>query len=275
MLEFAVINFIDTYIKRYKLWEEDQIKIKELKEITEELVKEEEKQKQAKRNEVVNESEDTQDFNNVANIEFCDEYDKKFVVTLTPNDINNVKQINEKIKQKQDAINDDLNQKLVVKLTPNHISHIATIAHIDELKLDIDFADTNDDTETIGVSETSDNVEDFTTEESVTKDMTESISTTADLTVKPLERLMMILMKIKMMVMMGLSSLKPRPVPEMLIYEDTKYVVDRIDEYARVLCPGVFITMNFFYWIYYLYMVEDVDFTVHLTEPLKVIMPDW
>ena len=36
-------------------------------------------------------------------------------------------------------------------------------------------------------------------------------------------------------------------------YEETQYVVDRIDEISRILFPAGFMFISFIYWSYYLY----------------------
>ena len=42
-----------------------------------------------------------------------------------------------------------------------------------------------------------------------------------------------------------------------LVYDETQYVVDRLDEISRILFPTSFILVNLVYWTFYLYLAED------------------
>jgi len=44
-----------------------------------------------------------------------------------------------------------------------------------------------------------------------------------------------------------------------LVYEETQYVVDRLDEISRLVFPTSFLVTHFCYWIFYFYIAEDVD----------------
>ena len=44
-----------------------------------------------------------------------------------------------------------------------------------------------------------------------------------------------------------------------LLYEETQYVVDRLDEISRMVFPTSFIFTSLGYWIYYFHIAEDVE----------------
>ena len=46
-------------------------------------------------------------------------------------------------------------------------------------------------------------------------------------------------------------------VPGALMYDESQYVVDRIDEVSRILFPGAFLLTSLTYWTYYIYIAED------------------
>ena len=41
------------------------------------------------------------------------------------------------------------------------------------------------------------------------------------------------------------------------MYDESQYVVDRIDEVSRILFPGAFMLTSLTYWTYYIYIAED------------------
>ena len=57
-----------------------------------------------------------------------------------------------------------------------------------------------------------------------------------------------------------LATFKPRlpPMP-MLLYEETQYVVDRLDEISRMVFPTSFLLTHLCYWSYYFYIAEDFE----------------
>ena len=56
-----------------------------------------------------------------------------------------------------------------------------------------------------------------------------------------------------------LAGWKPQlpPMPD-LLYEETQYVVDRLDEISRMAFPASFIFTSLCYWTYYFHIAEDV-----------------
>ena len=57
-----------------------------------------------------------------------------------------------------------------------------------------------------------------------------------------------------------LAGWKPQlpPIP-VLLYEETQYVVDRLDEISRMVFPISFLLISLFYWTYYFHIAEDFD----------------
>ena len=49
----------------------------------------------------------------------------------------------------------------------------------------------------------------------------------------------------------------PPPIPSLLLYEETQYVVDRLDEISRIMFPSSFLLTHLCYWTYYFYIAED------------------
>ena len=47
-------------------------------------------------------------------------------------------------------------------------------------------------------------------------------------------------------------------IPSLLLYDETQYVVDRIDEVARKVFPSSFLLTVFCYWTYYIHLAEDL-----------------
>ena len=45
---------------------------------------------------------------------------------------------------------------------------------------------------------------------------------------------------------------------EMLLYEETQYFVDRMDEICRISFPISYLLVQFIYWTYYFYIAKDV-----------------
>jgi len=52
-------------------------------------------------------------------------------------------------------------------------------------------------------------------------------------------------------------GLKIPDVKKMLLYEETQYVIDRMDEISRIAFPVSYIVLQFFYWTYYFYIAKD------------------
>ena len=46
-------------------------------------------------------------------------------------------------------------------------------------------------------------------------------------------------------------------VPRMLIYTETQYVIDRLDEVCRIVFPISYLLIQFSYFAYYFYIAED------------------
>ena len=46
-------------------------------------------------------------------------------------------------------------------------------------------------------------------------------------------------------------------VPSLLIYEETQYVIDRMDEICRIVFPLSYLIIQLGYWTYYFYIAED------------------
>jgi len=46
-------------------------------------------------------------------------------------------------------------------------------------------------------------------------------------------------------------------VPGVLMYDESQYVVDRIDEVCRLLFPGTFLLTSLVYWTFYIYIARD------------------
>jgi hypothetical protein len=57
-----------------------------------------------------------------------------------------------------------------------------------------------------------------------------------------------------------LVGCKPQlpPIP-VLLYEETQYVVDRLDEISRMVFPISFLLTSLCYWTYYFHIAEDFD----------------
>ena len=53
------------------------------------------------------------------------------------------------------------------------------------------------------------------------------------------------------------SFFQLKPVPQMLIYQETDYALEMIDSYSRLYFPLTFFIMMFFYWMTYLYWMPD------------------
>ena len=47
-------------------------------------------------------------------------------------------------------------------------------------------------------------------------------------------------------------------VPRMLIYTETQYVIDRLDEVCRIVFPISYLLIQFSYFSYYFYIAEDI-----------------
>ena len=46
-------------------------------------------------------------------------------------------------------------------------------------------------------------------------------------------------------------------VPNLLMYEETQYVIDRMDEICRIVFPLSYIIIQAGYWTYYFYIAQD------------------
>ena len=46
-------------------------------------------------------------------------------------------------------------------------------------------------------------------------------------------------------------------VPSLLIYEETQYVIDRMDEICRIVFPLSYLIKQAGYWTYYFYIAQD------------------
>ena len=47
-------------------------------------------------------------------------------------------------------------------------------------------------------------------------------------------------------------------VPRLLMYDETQYVIDRLDEVCRIVFPLSYLIIQFGYWTYYFYIAQDV-----------------
>jgi len=63
-----------------------------------------------------------------------------------------------------------------------------------------------------------------------------------------------------------LRSKIPR-VPDLLIYDETQYVVDRLDEVSRKLFPLTFLATSVCYWSYYFLLAEDLRSGPEIRQP--------
>lgn len=46
-------------------------------------------------------------------------------------------------------------------------------------------------------------------------------------------------------------------MPELLLYEETQYCIDRMDEVSRIAFPISYVLLQFCYWTYYFYIAQD------------------
>merc|ERR1712037_1065638 len=56
-------------------------------------------------------------------------------------------------------------------------------------------------------------------------------------------------------------------VPELLIYDEAQYVVDRLDEISRKLFPFAFLVTSVAYWSYYFLLAEDLRSGPEIRQP--------
>lgn len=71
----------------------------------------------------------------------------------------------------------------------------------------------------------------------------------------------------KMILLVRRLRAKIPRVPELLIYDETQYVVDRLDEVSRKLFPLSFLATSLCYWSYYFLLAEDLRSGPEIRQP--------